>query len=103
MKIGLDVLKKAMHASKHPGIGSQASLYALARQGMPYLTSPKGLAQPPITIYWNVNSVCNLHCKMCDVGMFNEDSNFYELTASCMRSRWKNFAVLWMKWPASSP
>lgn len=78
MKIGLDVLKKALHARKHPGIGNQTSLFALAKQGLPYLTSPKGRAQPPITIYWNVNSVCNLHCKMCDVGMFNEDSNFYK-------------------------
>ncbi|MDP3163922.1 MAG: radical SAM protein [Hydrogenophaga sp.] len=78
MKIGLDVLRKALHAKKHPGIGNQTSLFALAKQGMPYLTSLKGLAQPPITIYWNVNSVCNLHCKMCDVGMFNEDSNFYK-------------------------
>lgn len=78
MKIGLDVLKKALHASKHPGIGNKNSLLALASQGLPYLTSLKGRAQPPITIYWNVNSVCNLHCKMCDVGTFNEESNFYK-------------------------
>jgi len=77
MKIGLDVLKKALHARKHPGIKSGASLLALAHQGLPYLTSIGGNARPPITIYWNVNSVCNLHCKMCDVGTFNEESNFY--------------------------
>jgi len=78
MKIALDILKKALHARKHPGIGNQTSLFALSKQGLPYLTSPKGRAQPPITIYWNVNSVCNLHCKMCDVGTFNEDTNFYK-------------------------
>lgn len=77
-RIGLDVVRKALHARKHPGISSGSSLFALARQGLPYLTSPSGRARPPITIYWNVNSVCNLHCKMCDVGTFNEDSNFYK-------------------------
>ena len=76
--IGLDVVRKALHARKHPGISSGSSLLSLARQGLPYLTSPGGHARPPITIYWNVNSVCNLHCKMCDVGTFNEESNFYK-------------------------
>jgi hypothetical protein len=75
--IGLDV-PQALHARKHPGISGGSSLLALARQGLPYLTSASGSARPPITIYWNVNSVCNLHCKMCDVGTFNEDSNFYK-------------------------
>lgn len=77
MKIGLDVLKKALHARKHPGMGGAPSLVGLARQGLPWLIDRKGHAQPPITIYWNVNSVCNLRCKMCDVGTFNEESNFY--------------------------
>lgn len=78
MLIGLDVVKKALKAAKHPGIGSGTTLLSLARQGLPYLTSLEGRANPPITIYWNVNSVCNLHCKMCDVGTFNEESNFFK-------------------------
>jgi Fe-coproporphyrin III synthase len=78
VKISLDVLKKALQARKHPGISGDISLVAMARQGLPYLTSLRGEAKPPITIYWNVNSVCNLHCKMCDVGTFNEESNFYK-------------------------
>src|SRR6185369_10944259 len=77
-RIPLDVLKKAMEARSHPGIRGGSSLLGLARQGLPYITSPAGNARPPITIYWNVNSVCNLHCKMCDVGTFNEESNFYK-------------------------
>jgi Fe-coproporphyrin III synthase len=76
--IGLDVLKKALHARRHPGISSGAGLVSLAVQGLPWLLSPAGKARPPITIYWNVNSVCNLRCKMCDVGTFNEESNFYK-------------------------
>src|SRR5947199_3533481 len=78
MKIGLDTIKKALHANRYAGIGSNASLSRLAWQGLPYLTSRKGRARPPLTIYWNVNSVCNLHCKMCDVGTFNESSNFFK-------------------------
>jgi MoaA/NifB/PqqE/SkfB family radical SAM enzyme len=77
-RVPLDVLKKAMEARSHPGIRGGSSLLGLARQGLPYITSPAGKARPPITIYWNVNSVCNLHCKMCDVGTFNEESNFYK-------------------------
>jgi MoaA/NifB/PqqE/SkfB family radical SAM enzyme len=77
IRVPLDILKKANEARRHPGIRGGASLLALARQGLPYLTSLRGHARPPITIYWNVNSVCNLHCKMCDVGTFNEESNFY--------------------------
>lgn len=76
--IGFDVLKKALHAKNHPGISRQATLVKLAAQATPYLTSLSGRAKPPMTIYWNVNSVCNLRCKMCDVGTFNEQSNFFK-------------------------
>ncbi|NJD36163.1 MAG: radical SAM protein [Betaproteobacteria bacterium] len=78
MKIGLDVLRKSLHAHKHPGIAEETSFFSLVKQGLPYLTSLSATARPPLTIYWNVNSVCNLHCKMCDVGTFNEESNFYK-------------------------
>jgi MoaA/NifB/PqqE/SkfB family radical SAM enzyme len=77
MKIGIDVLRKALQVNKHPGMADKTSLIGLARQGLPYLLDTKGHARPPVTIYWNVNSVCNLRCKMCDVGTFNEESNFY--------------------------
>lgn len=74
-----DTLKKALSVRKHPGISSDLSGLRLAMQGVPYLTSREGGAKPPLTIYWNVNSVCNLHCKMCDVGTFNEASNFFKI------------------------
>lgn len=31
---------------------------------------------PPTWIVLGVNNVCNLHCKMCDIGTKNMDSNF---------------------------
>ena len=45
--VGLDVMRKALHARKHPGISGGSSLLALARQGLPYLTSIGGRARPP--------------------------------------------------------
>ena len=72
----LGILQKALHARKHPGIDERQSLVGLARQGLPYLFSPSN-ARPPKTIYWSINSVCNLHCKMCDVGLFNEQATFF--------------------------
>ena len=73
----LDEFKKALKASEHPGISSRITLPVLMRQAAPILLSPAGRARPPLTLYWSVNSVCNLHCKMCDVGLVNPDSNFF--------------------------
>lgn len=74
----IDELKKAFTASKHPGMSRNATLPKLLRQAQPFLISPQGYARPPLTVYWSVNSVCNLYCKMCDVGLANEDSNFFK-------------------------
>lgn len=38
--------------------------------------APKHFAFGPEWIVLGVNNVCNLHCKMCDVGTQNLDSNF---------------------------
>lgn len=35
-------------------------------------------AFPPHTIYIVINSICNLHCKTCDVGQKNKDTQFYK-------------------------
>lgn len=72
-----DVFKKALTARQHAGMSDRLTVPRLAWQGLPYLTSSEGRARPPLTLYWSVNSVCNLFCKMCDVGLANADSNFY--------------------------
>jgi MoaA/NifB/PqqE/SkfB family radical SAM enzyme len=74
----IDELKKAMAVKDHLGMSDALGLGKLAWQAVPFVTSPVGNARPPITIYWSINSVCNLHCKMCDVGQVNKDSNFYK-------------------------
>ena len=73
----IDELKKALMARKHPGMSKHLSLSRLIRQAIPFVSSPSGCARPPLTIYFSINSVCNLCCKMCDVGTRNEKSNFY--------------------------
>lgn len=37
---------------------------------------PKHVFQSPKWVVLGVNNVCNLHCKMCDVGVKNLESNF---------------------------
>lgn len=74
----IDELRKALKAKKHPGFDSGTSLANLVKQTAPYFLSRSGKAAPPLTVYWAVNSVCNLACKMCDVGMDNVDTNFYK-------------------------
>lgn len=79
MAIASAIFRKALDVWKHPGFGGASSqLPRLIRQGMPYILKPES-ARPPLTIYWNVNSVCNLRCKMCDVGTFSEESNFFQI------------------------
>jgi Fe-coproporphyrin III synthase len=73
----IDELKKAFAVRKHPGMSRNSSVPKLAMQGLPFLTSREGEAKVPLTIYWGVNSVCNLRCKMCDVGNVNAESNFF--------------------------
>ena len=73
----LDEFKKALKVKKHPGMSRNASLPTLMRQAVPFVTSRAGEANVPLTIYWGVNSVCNLRCKMCDVGNVNAESNFF--------------------------
>ena len=73
----IDEFKKALSARKHPGMSDRLTFPVLMRQALPFVTSPTGKSRPPLTVYWSVNSVCNLYCKMCDVGTANHDSNFF--------------------------
>jgi len=39
---------------------------------------PRKVIMPPKWLVLGVNNTCNLHCKMCDVGVSYTQSNFYE-------------------------
>jgi len=43
--------------------------------------SPPLLPTPPAYIYIIINKVCNLRCKMCDIGQHNKESQFYQVMA----------------------
>ena len=69
-------MKKAVQAFRRPGIDTTP--WRMVRNALPYY-APMDLNVPaPLTIYWSINSVCNLRCKMCDVGMFNEEGMFFK-------------------------
>lgn len=69
-------LKKALDAFRHPGIDT--TFPRLLRNATRYYLSPSMRASPPLTIYWSINSICNLKCKMCDVGTDDEEGLFFK-------------------------
>ena len=80
MKEVVSVAKKALNVWKTAGFSvDRTPIARLAWQGLPYLTDSTGGARAPLTVYWSINSVCNLHCRMCDVGTANADANFWKI------------------------
>ena len=69
-------LQKGLQALKRPGIATD--LPRLVNSAAPFYLPSAFQVRAPLTIYWSINSVCNLRCKMCDVGMFNEEGMFYK-------------------------
>lgn len=69
-------MKKAVQAFHRPGIDT--SPWRMVRNAVPYYVPLRDDVPSPLTIYWSINSVCNLRCKMCDVGMFNEEGMFFK-------------------------
>lgn len=74
----LDMLRKGLYSLEHPGIGSKVTFFSLLKRILFYFFSPAGHSGNPLTIYFSINSICNLHCKMCDVGTQNADANFFK-------------------------
>ncbi len=71
-------IEKIKNTFKHVGSGKNVNLFTLIRNALPYYISERGYAFTPLTIFLSVNSICNLHCKMCDVGQKNIKSSFYK-------------------------
>ena len=69
-------IQKAFESLHHPGIDT--SFLKLIYNSIPYFFNNNYKAHDPLTLYWSINSVCNLRCKMCDVGTFNEESTFFK-------------------------
>lgn len=69
-------IKKAFESVVRPGI--DVNPIKLVNNASAYYLFPFMKPKMPMTIYWAINSVCNLRCKMCDVGMQDEDGSFYK-------------------------
>lgn len=69
-------IKKGFESLLHPGVN--ANVFKLIKNAIPYYLSPKMDVPSPLTIYWSINSICNLKCKMCDIGMKNTEGTFYK-------------------------
>ncbi|MCB0357532.1 MAG: radical SAM protein, partial [Bdellovibrionales bacterium] len=68
-------INKALESFRHPGISTNFT--KLTRNAAPYYL-PFLSVKTPLTIYWSINSICNLRCKMCDVGTADEEGTFYK-------------------------
>ncbi|MBN2569762.1 MAG: radical SAM protein [Deltaproteobacteria bacterium] len=63
---------------RHTGTGSNATIFRMFRQLLPYFFRRDGYSYNPLTVFLSVNSVCNFKCKTCDIGQQNEQSTFYK-------------------------
>ena len=63
---------------KHVSAGANATPLRLAVQGVPYILGVNGYGFPPLSIFFIINSRCNMKCQMCDVGRRYEESMFYK-------------------------
>lgn len=70
-----ELLKRAFTVRDKAGI--DAGFLDLLPNGIASLLPARWDVPAPKTVYWTINSVCNLRCRMCDVGMFNEDGMFF--------------------------
>jgi len=63
---------------KHVSAGANATPLRLAVQGLPYLLGVNGYSFPPLSLFFIINSRCNMKCQMCDVGRNYKESMFYK-------------------------
>jgi len=69
-------IRKFKTIFSHPSIGKNARIFRLAWNALPYYLYRNGRAFYPLNVYFVVNNVCNLNCKMCDVGTKNKNGSF---------------------------
>lgn len=73
----MNYLDKYANLYKHALRSAEYPLYKYAISYLPYLLRST-YAFPPLIILIALNGVCNLSCKMCDVGQQNKESTFYK-------------------------
>lgn len=68
--------RQALEALRRPAVGRRIS--KIFGNAVPGVVSPRIPVGPPLTIYWIVNTACNLRCKMCDIGLHETTGTFYK-------------------------
>lgn len=71
-------LLKSFKIKEYPTADKNANPFRIMAQGLPYFFSKSGYAFSPLSVFIHVNTRCNLKCIMCDVGLDNTDSMFYQ-------------------------
>lgn len=77
-----NLIKTIANAFHHAGSGKNVNLLTLVRNSTAAFLFRSGFAFSPLTIFISVNSICNLKCKMCDIGQKNIESPFYKNLAT---------------------
>jgi MoaA/NifB/PqqE/SkfB family radical SAM enzyme len=72
------LINSAFKMRKHVSAGTNAVPSRLLTQGLPYLFCTNGFSLPPLSLFFIINSRCNMKCQMCDVGRRYEGSMFYK-------------------------
>jgi MoaA/NifB/PqqE/SkfB family radical SAM enzyme len=72
------LIKNAITMRNHVSAGANAVPTRLVMQGLPYLFGRNGFSFLPLSMFFIINSRCNMKCQMCDVGRRYEESMFYK-------------------------
>lgn len=70
-------LRRLRSSKRHCGADADIPIWKFADRGLPYYFNRGGYAKNPLTIFFIINGMCNLRCRMCDVGQQKKDSMFF--------------------------
>lgn len=86
LKNGLALtLRRASEIRKYPTADKNANISGIAWRGLHYYVNKSGKCPPPLSVFININSRCNLRCNFCDYGLQNQDSMFFQNLAGADR------------------
>jgi len=90
--MGIKTIFKGLNTIKNkPGMVKK---YIIAKLSYIFCGFLKGRAQFPMSIAIQINSKCNLNCRMCDVGLKNSQSMYYQnsiVASELTIEQWKRF------------
>ena len=70
--------KRFFEIQTHQSAGPNATPWRLVWNALPYIFLRNGFSNPPLSLFFIINSKCNFRCQMCDVGQNYSESMFYK-------------------------